>query len=409
VRGVVEADVAIVGGGITGSATALWLAREGARVALVEGRRIAAGASGRNGGFLLSGTAETYAAAVKRYGREQTRRIWAFNVANHDAASELAAELMGRGWPCGFRRTGSLRIAACEAERAELDESLALLREDGWEAEPVTRGALPPSLRAAYVGATFYPRDGEIQPARFVRGIARLAEGAGATIYEDSPVTDVSPTGAGWAVRTAGGEVRAPKALLATNAWLPELGRRLGLAWLAGAVAPTRGQMLATSPVAERLFDCPCYADQGYQYWRQLPDGRLVVGGWRNASFATENSDDETPNPLVQDRLEDFVRSTLGLPDVQIEQRWAGIMAFSPDGLPLIGAIPDLQGCYVAGGYTGHGNAYAIRAGRVVAALMLGRAHPDVGLFDPARFAPGDASAAATPAGAAVEHSGEGM
>lgn len=386
--GTAEADVAIVGGGITGVASALWLAREGATVALLEARRIAAGASGRNGGFLLSGTAESYGEAIARYGRDRARRIWAYNVANRELASRLASELGELGWACGLRWTGSLRIAVSEAELAELRTSEALLRDDEWQAEPVARQDLPAVLRPAYLGATYYPLDGEMQPARFVRGLALLAERGGAMLCEDSPVTSVSRDQQGYIVRTQSGAVRAPKLLLAANAWLGDLAPDLGLDWLAASIAPTRGQMLATAPVVERLFDCPCYADEGFQYWRQLPDGRLVVGGWRNRSLPTESTSDETPSQDVQPHLDGFVRETLGLRDVPVEHRWAGVMAFSPDGLPLIGRVSGEDNCFVAGGYTGHGNAYALMAGRVVADLILGRGHPDADLFDPSRLSP---------------------
>ena len=384
-----EAEIAIVGGGITGASAALWLARAGVRAAVLEGRTIAAGASGRNGGFLLAGTAESYATAIARYGRERARRIWDFSTRNQRLAASLADELAALGWATGFRRTGSLRIAATDAELAELVASDALQREDGWDAELLPRDRLPACIQAYYTGAAYYPGDGEIQPARFVAGLARLAEQAGAAIYETSPVARIEPEGAGVRITTDGGTLRAGAALLATNAWLPEMLGPLGdgAATLAGAIVSTRGQMLVTAPVTERLFDSPCYADEGYQYWRQLEDGRLVVGGWRNTSFATENTSDETPGGAVQSSLDAFVHETLGLAGLPIERRWAGIMAFSRDGLPYVGRLPGQQSnLYVAGGYTGHGNASAILAARTIADLILGQPTPDADLFDPARI-----------------------
>jgi gamma-glutamylputrescine oxidase len=382
------ADVAVIGGGITGTSAALWLARAGAQVVLLEGRRIAAGASGRNGGFLLAGTAETYATAIERYGRERARRIWAFNVSNQELAAGLVHELSERGWDCGYRQTGSLRIAATESELADINRGITRLREDGWQAEAVSRENLPATLQAAYLGAAFYPRDAQIQPARFVTGLARLAAGAGAAIYEQSPVAGINATGSGCTITTNGGQLHAKALVLATNAWSGELGGKLGAGWLARTIVPTRGQVLATVPVATRLFMCPCYADEGYQYWRQLDDGRLVVGGWRNRSFETEASADETPGEPVQRYLDNFVHETLGLPDTTIERRWAGIMAFTPDELPLVGPLPSVPDCFIAAGYTGHGNAYALQASSVLASLLAGRAHPDLDLFDPARLAP---------------------
>lgn len=390
-EGTADADVTVIGGGITGTSAALWLARAGARVVLLEGRRIAAGASGRNGGFLLAGTSETYAAAIQRYGRERARRIWAFNVGNQELAVGLVGELGERGWTCGYRQAGSLRIAASEAEQADISRGVALMREDGWQAEPLSRESLPATLRAAYLGAAYYPQDAQIQPARFVTGIARLAIEAGAAIHEQSPATSITRDASGFSVTTAGGSARSRSLLLATNAWTGELAGAIGAEWLGQVVVPTRGQVLATAPVEERLFDCPCYADEGYQYWRQLDDGRLVVGGWRNRSFATEASADETPGEPVQRHLDGFVRDTLGLRDTAIEYRWAGIMAFSPDDLPLVGPVPGVPGCFIAAGYTGHGNAYALRASRLVTDLLTARDHPDADLFAPTRLAPSGA------------------
>src|SRR5262245_15103460 len=121
----VTADVAIIGAGITGVALALWLARAGLRPVVLEARAIAAGASGRNGGFLLGGTAEAYVTARERYGAERAQRIWAFSAGNNAVAVELATELQERGIATGFARNGSLRVALSEAELEEIRQSVA--------------------------------------------------------------------------------------------------------------------------------------------------------------------------------------------------------------------------------------------------------------------------------------------
>ena len=214
-----------------------------------------------------------------------------------------------------------------------------------------------------------------------------LAQQAGAIFHEESPVIQISASEDGVVLHTPGGRVHARTIVLATNAWLPESGTLVGANWLSSCIIPTRGQIIATEPVFEQLFPCPCSADEGYQYWRQLSDGRLVVGGWRNRSFDTElQTYDETPNEDVQRHLDAFIHETLNLPQVGISNRWAGIMGFTADSLPLIGRLPGVPNCFIAGGYTGHGNAFAIHAALLISELVQGKMSPDEELFDPARF-----------------------
>ncbi len=328
-------------------------------------------------------------AIIERFGREQARRLWAASVRNAEFAVGLIEELREQGWLCGYRRNGSLRLAGDEDELAGIRESVWPLQEDGWNATMVERAALPARLRSAYIGGSYNPDNAEIQPAKFVLGLARLAQQEGAVFHEESLVSSIVVENGGATLRTERGSVRARNVVLATNAWLPDLsapGKQLDAQWLAQCITPTRGQIIATEPVGERLFPCPCSGDHGYQYWRQLEDGRLVVGGWRNYSFETEYSSDETPNEAVQRHLDAFVHETLGLPQVRIEHRWAGIMAFSRDSLPLVGPLPGVPHCYISGGYTGHGNAYALQCAQIICELVQGRKNPDGNLFDPARF-----------------------
>lgn len=384
-RGTQYTDVAIVGAGITGVATALWLARAGVKATVLESRRIAAGASGRNGGFLANGTTGSYAGTIARHGREMARRVWAFTVRNHELAAQLIAELADLGWDCGYRRNGSLKLAASASELTAIREDEALLREDGWEVEAVGLRDIPPRLRLFYRGGSYQPANGEVHPVRYVVGLAKLALQAGAQIYEESPLLSFSEGAREVALTTPQGTLHAGKLLLAANAWLPTIGAQSSLNWLVKCVTPVRGQMIATQPLDELVFPCPCSADHGYQYWRQVA-GRLIVGGWRNQSPDTENVADETPGPEVQEHLTAFVHETLNLPGVKIAARWAGVMAFSADSLPLVGPLPGTQHCYIAGGYTGHGNAYTVHAAHMLSEMLQGRAPEESNLFEPARF-----------------------
>jgi glycine/D-amino acid oxidase-like deaminating enzyme len=143
--------------------------------------------------------------------------------------------------------------------------------------------------------------------------------------------------------------------------------------------------VLATEPLRERLYDRPHYARAGYDYWQQLPDGRLVLGGQRDASFATEETDVVATTELIQGRLDALAEQLVGYRPV-VTDRWAGIWGTTPDLVPLAGRVPGRDGVWVAGGYSGHGNALGLACGELVARAILGEQPPELELFDPVRL-----------------------
>jgi glycine/D-amino acid oxidase-like deaminating enzyme len=217
-----------------------------------------------------------------------------------------------------------------------------------------------------FCGALLHPRDGAVHPARWVRRLAARAVDAGADIVERSRVELESLEAEAVVVAADGLSSRV----------LPELER---------LVVPVRGQMLATAPVAERLFERPHYARHGFDYWQQLDDGRLVVGGKRDTSLESEYTEVEETTPVVQNELEAFVVELLGTLPL-VTHRWAGIWGQTPDSLPLVGQLPDRAGVWVAGGYSGHGNVLGFACGDLVARAIAGEQPPELELFDPARF-----------------------
>jgi glycine/D-amino acid oxidase-like deaminating enzyme len=214
-----------------------------------------------------------------------------------------------------------------------------------------------------------YDEDGEIHPVRFVRGLADAAERLGARIHTGTTVVSCTPT----EVRTPSAIVRAGAVVLCTNAYTHHLART--------RVRPVRGQMCATAPVARRLFARPTYAARGYRYWRQLPAGNVLVGGWRDTAVDEEVGEDDGTSERIQRRLDAWLASQ-GV-DAPVTHRWGGTMGFSHDGLPYLGRSAD--GLYRCGGFTGHGQGYAMAAGELVSALIRTGSHPDADLFDPDR------------------------
>jgi glycine/D-amino acid oxidase-like deaminating enzyme len=154
---------------------------------------------------------------------------------------------------------------------------------------------------------------------------------------------------------------------------------------LAAHVVATRGQVLVTAPLPEQRYSRPHYARDGYDYWQQLPDGRLVIGGQRDASFATETTDVEEPTDAIQSRLDDLVERLVGHRPA-VEKRWAGIWGATPDLMPLVGRIGGRQDVWVAGGYSGHGNVPGFACGELVARAILGESPPELELVRADRF-----------------------
>ncbi len=350
----VTADVAIVGGGIAGIATAYFLASSGASVVVLEARGVAEAASGRNAGFLLAGVAENFVAASSRYGERSALRIWRFTKRTQSLVRSVVAE---HAIDCGLRWNGSDQIAGDEDEWREIQDSARRLLSEGVSV------SVDPASRAAT-----YADDGELHPVRWVRGLAAAAVTKGATIHESTPVEAVETGEA----RTATGVVRAGAIVLCTNAYTTHLVR--------SRMRPVRGQMLATAPNSP-VFVRPAYAHRGYRYWRQTSDGRVLVGGWRNTAVDEEVGEEERTTEVIQEQLEAFLRER-GI-TAEVTHRWAGTMGFSHDALPYIGRIA--PGVFVCGGFTGHGMAFGPASAELVAALVRGASHPDADLFDAAR------------------------
>ncbi len=350
-------DVAIVGGGVTGCACARALAEAGKRVRLYDARAVGWGASGRNGGFALRGGAASYDVTAEAIGRERTASYW--------RATEQALDRMAVLGGDALVRTGSLRLAADDEERESLRAEYELLREDGFEVE--WRDRLEHPLDATFTAAIFHPGDGALQPARWTRRLAALAAEAGADIREGSRVDSRD-------------ELDAEQVVVCTDGYPSGL-----LGPLEGSIIPTRAQMVATEPIPERLFDCPHYSRHGFDYWQQREDGRILAGGFRDTSLATEFTTNEETTEEIQAALDGFVSDLVGWP-VVVTHRWAGLFGLVPDFMPVVGPVPGEDGLWVAGGYSGHGMVLGFMCGELVANAILGRDAPDLELFDPARL-----------------------
>ena len=253
--GDVEADVCVVGLGGSGLAAVGAALEQGASVVGIDAGPIAGGAAGRNGGFLLAGGALFHHAAVDAWGEERAVGIYRESLAELD---RLAAEL----GPI-VRRVGSHRIPASPEEAEDCALQLAALERHGFPA----RAADGPTGAGVFI-----PGDGSVQPLERCRLLAERALAAGARLFCDTPAVAVQGT----RVDAPAGVVRCRAVVVCVDGWLERL-----LPELDGQVRSSRLQMLATAPVEPGRIPCPVYDNWGYEYWQQLPDGSVALGGGR--------------------------------------------------------------------------------------------------------------------------------
>lgn len=330
-HGPATADVVVLGMGGAGLTAAAHLAGAGLDVVTLDVGGPGSGASGRNGGFLLAGLAEAHHVVAERLGRERAAALYRLTAEALAAAAEQH--------PDAVRRVGSLRVSRSADEDADIAAQLTAMRADGLPVEeydgPEGRGLL-------------FPEDAAFQPLVRTRGLAARALAAGARLLGSAAVTDVEPGG----VRTPVGRVTARRGVLvAVDGGLEHV-----LPALAGRVRSARLQMLATAPADDVTVARPVYARYGLDYWQQLPDGRVALGGGRDVGGEDEWVTTPGQAPVsqpVQDHLERLLRDDIGT-SAPVEHRWTGVVAFTPDNLPVLAERE--PGLLAVGGYSGTGN-----------------------------------------------------
>jgi gamma-glutamylputrescine oxidase len=352
----------VIGGGVGGLSCARRLAQHGVETILLEAGTVAGGASGRNGGFLIAGTALFHNDAREREGSERARAMYASTLAAQQEIYELAAEL---GAGDALRRVGLLRLAVSEEEAAHVRDHVAALREDGFPGELVERDDLPPVLRRSGHVACLTDHDGALHPVRWYRMLAAAAEAAGARIFEGSRVRGPVPAPGDGPVVTDGGSVWARHIVVAADAALPAL-----VPEYVGRVRARRLHMVATEPLPPTV-DRMVYARWGHEYLQQRPDGRILAGGFSDVDGEGSYTDSDAGNPVIWDRVVSYLRDDLGAA-ANVTHRWAGIVGYSDDLLPYVGEVPGRAGLYVAGGYTGVGNVPGFMCGRDLADMIAG-------------------------------------
>ena len=415
-------DVVVVGAGIVGCATAYFLARRGARVAVVERGSVPGEQSRKNWGF------------VRQQGRDpvelplvvEANRMW------QGLERELGADIE-------WVRGGNLALAADESRLARFEAWLPVAREFGLDTRLLRArnlDAVVPGLAGGWLGGLHTPGDGHADPEKTTDAFARAAVAHGATLHLDCAVQAVTAqAGAVAGVVTEQGEIRAPVVVCAAGAWSSRLTRTLGLdlpqRWVRGTVARTTPAPAVTAcavwgpGVAFRqrrdgsfniaaggALDHDVTLDSLRQlrfflpnFWKNRTLFRFHVGRPLLASLAAampgsaarrrplvwDRGREPQPNPVkVRRSLAELQRVLPALPPLGVARQWAGYIDAAPDLVPVLGEVPGLRGFVLATGFSSHGFAMGPIAGRLVSELVVdGKPSLDIAAFRFARFAEG--------------------
>lgn len=367
-----RADVAVVGGGFTGLSAALRLAKKGISVRLLEAGKVAAEASGRNGGHCNNGLSHDFSGVAARFGVERAREMYrAFDAGVDLVESLVASERID----CDFTRSGKLKLAAKpehfdklvraqEMLAKEVDADTAIVAKDDLGKEIATE---------RYYGGLLQRRSASMHMGRFGVGLANAAARAGAIIHQDAAVIAIDRIGGGrFRLKTARDTVEADQVLLATGA-----SQHGPFGWFRRRIVPVGSFIVVTEPLgAERAAAImpgrrTCTTSQNIgNYFRLTADNRLIFGGRARFAMSSPKSDLKS-GVILQDQLREVFPQ---IADARIDYCWGGLVDMTQDRLPRAGTQ---DGMHYAMGYSGHGVQMSVYMGDLIARRMSGEHAPN--------------------------------
>jgi gamma-glutamylputrescine oxidase len=346
-------DCCVIGGGFTGLTTALELSRLGKSVVLLEADRVANGASGRNGGFVSNGFAESFDAIAKAVGKDAAKALYAMSRDGSEYVRRLISGLepsikAGDGWMVmqRFDDKGALRVYG-EKLNAEVGESFAYHE----------RSSLRDMVDSSrYLSGLFSATAFHIHPMRYANLLVTQINRFGGLVYECSPALAVERRGGSYEVRSAAGSVVAKDVVYCVSALDRSLHPSTGR-----AVMPIATYIAVTEPLQQNpIKTSAALSDtrRAGNYFRMLPDDRLLWGGHITTS-------QREPADLAPRMQADIISVFPQLGQVRIEYHWAGMMGYALHKMPLIGT--DGAGQWHATAFGGHGLNTTAMAGNLVA------------------------------------------
>jgi glycine/D-amino acid oxidase-like deaminating enzyme len=365
-----SADVVIVGAGYCGLAASLALAKRGLRAATLEAESIGWGASSRNGGMVLTGLKLPVPTLIGRYGRELVRQMYAASLQSIELVEKIVQE---ESIACDFSRCGHIEVACKQSHFDDYAASAAKIKKEfGHELRIIPKSELPAEIGSEiYFGGMVDETSASVNPARYVDGLAKAAQRAGACLFDRARVTTIKPLFTNgtraFRVASARGTIEAKEIILASGAYTtaatPALRKK---------IIPIGSYIIATEPLPETLArelsprNRMIYDSKHFLYYYRLtPDNRMLFGG-RAAFFPeTESTVRESAEILRRGMVQVYPQ----LRDTKVEYVWGGTLDFAMDLMPHSGQI---DGMHFGVGFAGHGVAAATWMGEKLAATVCG-------------------------------------
>lgn len=360
--GASSTDVCVVGAGLAGLSAALELARRGRDVTLLEGRRVAWGASGRNGGSVSPAFSAGADAIRKHVDEDHYRKLYRLSM---EGVEIIRSNIRDLDIADARKVDGRLRVVRYEAADALRQWCDSQQRDFGRDVRLLSRGQVRERLVSdVYFQGVEDPTSFHLHPLNYARALARECARLGVRIHEDSPVTQAALDGAVKRLKTGHGQVDARSVVLATGGYtegvVPALRR---------AMLPIATYIMLTEPLGDRVREAirtpAAIGDdrRAGNYYRVLDGGRI---GW--GSRITTRVDD--PPDLAESLRRELLSVYPQLHGLRVETAWSGRMAYARHLMPQIGQLsPDVWYCTAFGG---HGMNTASIGGRVVAEGIAG-------------------------------------
>jgi gamma-glutamylputrescine oxidase len=370
-----DVDVAVVGSGLTGLSAAYHVlgAHPGARVVVLEAGRIGHGASSRSTGMLTPGVGQNLPALVRRWGADTARAMYCCSLEAVEYVRKLAS---AEQIDASLRMTGQLVVACGPSGRRRLARQAEVLEMLGLPCERLDDRELSRHLRLVTdatggdeegPAALRLPVAGTLNPTRLLHGLSQAVSRRGGRIMEGAKVASLSRTSPVRLTLVDGRHLRAQHVVVATS------GYASGLNLQRGRLVPLHLRVLLTEPLTpvqcaelgwpgrEGVID----SRRLFNYFRLTEDDRLLFGGGRPRYLWGGKLTDQPAAGLDLDRLvQQFHGFFPWLRQLPIARSWTGVIAYSLDNLPVVGAAPGYERVLFVGGWCGHGIALSILSGR---------------------------------------------